>query len=127
MVDWNDYRYLLAVAEARSLSGAGRQLGVSHPTVYRRLRGMEARLGARLFDRRGNRYRLTAAGEEAVRAAHELSTEFDALERRLAGRDVAPSGTVRLTQLLQRNHLDKCNATHHWHSVLAPLSVEETE
>jgi DNA-binding transcriptional LysR family regulator len=97
MVGWNDYRYLLAVAEARSLSGAGRQLGVSHPTVYRRLRGMEARLGVRLFDRRGNRYRLTAAGEEAVRAAHELSTEFDALERRLAGRDVAPSGTVRLT------------------------------
>jgi DNA-binding transcriptional LysR family regulator len=97
MIDWNDYRYLLAVAEARTLSGAGRRLGVSHPTVYRRVRAMEQRLGVRLFDRRGNRYVLTAAGEDAVRAARDLSKEFDALERRLAGRDATPSGRVRLT------------------------------
>ncbi len=97
MMDWDDYRYILAVAEARSLSSAGRRLGVSHPTVYRRVRAMEERLGVRLFDRRGNRYVLTAAGEEAVRAARGLSAEFDALERRLAGRDAAPSGRVRLT------------------------------
>lgn len=97
MIDWNDYRYLLAVAEAGTLSGAGRRLGVSHPTVYRRVRAMEERLGVRLFDRRGNRYVLTAAGEDAVRAARGLSLEFDALERRLAGRDETPSGRVRLT------------------------------
>jgi DNA-binding transcriptional LysR family regulator len=97
MSDWNDYRYILAVAEARSLSGAGRRLGVSHPTVYRRVRAMEERLGVRLFDRRGNRYVLTAAGEDAVRAARELNAEFHAIESRLAGRDASPSGTVRLT------------------------------
>jgi len=97
MQNWDDYRYLLAVAEEGTISAAGRRLGVSHPTVHRRMRMLEARLGTRLFDRRGNRYVLTPAGEDALTTARELSERFDTLERHLAGRDIAPSGTVRLT------------------------------
>ena len=50
-MDWDDYRYFLAIARAGSLTGAGRVLGVSQPTVSRRLETMEARLKVRLFDR----------------------------------------------------------------------------
>ena len=49
-MNWDDLRYFLAVARAGSLSAAGRDLGVSQPTVSRRLASMEARLSVRLFD-----------------------------------------------------------------------------
>ena len=42
-MNWDDLRYFLAVARAGSLSAAGRTLGVSQPTVSRRLAAMEAR------------------------------------------------------------------------------------
>ena len=50
-MDWDDYRYFLAIARTGSLTAAGRGLGVSQPTVSRRLETMEARLKVRLFDR----------------------------------------------------------------------------
>ena len=33
--DWDDLRLVLAIARARSLSGAARTLGVNHATVFR--------------------------------------------------------------------------------------------
>ena len=94
---WDDLRVVLAVSRAGSLSGAARALKLSHPTVFRRVREIEARLGVRLFDRARAGYALTPAGDEMVAVAARLAGEVDALERRLAGRDLRPSGTVRLT------------------------------
>jgi DNA-binding transcriptional LysR family regulator len=80
-----------------SLSGAARRLGVRHSTVYRRLGAAEKRLGARLFDRFRDGYAATAAGELAALCAARLEDEVLALERQLAGRDLSPSGVVRIT------------------------------
>lgn len=97
MTDWDDLRYLRAVGEAGTLAAAAQRLGVHASTVFRRLGQMEARLGARLFDRHRDGVSLTPAGEEALALARRLGAEVEALERRLAGRDTRPSGTVRLT------------------------------
>jgi DNA-binding transcriptional LysR family regulator len=94
---WDDLRVVLAVSRAGSLSGAARALRLSHPTVFRRVRQIEARLGVRLFDRARDGYALTPAGEEMAALAGRLAGEVEALERRLAGRDLRPSGTVRVT------------------------------
>ena len=67
--DWDDLRFALAIAEGGSLSAAARALGVNHSTVYRRLGGLEAKLGSRLFDRDAGRLAPTAAGEELVAEA----------------------------------------------------------
>lgn len=96
-MDWDDLRYVLAVAEARSLAGAARTLGVNHTTVLRRIDGFERRLGIRLFDRLATGYVLTAGGEELVGAAGRIDETVTALERKLAGRDVRLSGIVRVT------------------------------
>jgi DNA-binding transcriptional LysR family regulator len=48
---WDDLRYLLAIARARNLAGAGQALGVNHSTIYRRLQGLEHALGVQLFER----------------------------------------------------------------------------
>ena len=47
--DWNDLRYFLAIARSGSLAGAGRELGVEHTTVGRRLAALEKELGTGYF------------------------------------------------------------------------------
>lgn len=96
-MEWDDLRYVLAVASAGSLAGAARRLGVNHTTVLRRITAFEKRLGLRLFDRLPTGYALTAGGEELVAAARNVDETVTTLERRLAGRDLRLSGTVRVT------------------------------
>lgn len=96
-MEWDDLRYVLAVGRHGTLSAAARHLGVNHSTVFRRIGLIEERLGARLFERHRDGYTPTPAGEEAVALAERLEDQVDGLERRLAGRDTRPSGTVRVT------------------------------
>jgi molybdate transport repressor ModE-like protein len=92
-----DLRLLQAIGEHGSLSAASRRLGVDHSNVFRRLGGMEQRLGVRLFDRARDGYAPTPAGETAIATAARVLAEIELLERRLAGEELRPSGIVRLT------------------------------
>ncbi|MGC3874521.1 LysR family transcriptional regulator [Halomonas sp. GXIMD04776] len=96
-IQWDDLRIVLAVAQEGTLSGAARQLGVSHATVFRRLADIERRLGTQLFERARSGYSPTPAGEDIAAAARRVETEVLAVERRIAGQDLRPSGTVRVT------------------------------
>src|SRR5215467_10452788 len=64
MLNWDDLRVVLAVAESGTISGAAAVLRISHPTLSRRLRQIESRLGVRLFERTPSLCRPTQAGEE---------------------------------------------------------------
>ncbi|MCD7061320.1 LysR family transcriptional regulator [Pelagibacterium xiamenense] len=94
---WDDLRTVMAIARAGSLSGAGRALGVSHATIFRRLGAIEARLGVSLFERSRDGYVPTPAGEDIAATAERIEAEVLGAERRVAGRDLRPSGTVRVT------------------------------
>ena len=59
MFDWNDLRFLLAVARDGSTIAAARSLGVNQSTVQRRLVELERRLGQPLAERQAGGYRLT--------------------------------------------------------------------
>jgi DNA-binding transcriptional LysR family regulator len=96
-LEWDDLRYVLAVANAGSLAGAARSLGVNHTTVLRRVGAFEKRLGLRLFERLPTGYVLTAGGEELIAAARHIDDTVTTLERKLAGQDLRLSGTVRVT------------------------------
>lgn len=93
---WDDLLFVLAVGEAGSLSGAARMLDVNHSTVFRRIAQAEDKLGVRLFDRQREGYAPTAAGDAIIAFAQEMDRGIIALERRLAGEDLRPAGTVRL-------------------------------
>ncbi len=95
--DWDDVRYFLAVARQGSLSAAARLLGVNHSTVLRRIAGLEAALGVRLFDKLPRGYVLTAAGEDLHRTALSMEETYAAASRRLSGRDAQLHGTLRVT------------------------------
>ncbi|WP_040488141.1 LysR family transcriptional regulator [Fodinicurvata sediminis] len=94
---WDDLRVVRAIADAGSLSGAGRQLGLSHATVFRRLNEIEARLGVRLFERMRGGYSPTPAGEDLAATAVRVADEVLEVERRLAGQDLQPAGSLRVT------------------------------
>ncbi|MGE0237104.1 MAG: LysR family transcriptional regulator [Parvibaculaceae bacterium] len=96
-LEWDDLRFVLAVANEGSLAGAARRLGVNHTTVLRRVGAFEERLGLRLFERLPTGYVPTAGGEELVAAAQRIDDEVTALERKLAGQDLRLSGVVRIT------------------------------
>jgi len=95
--DWNDLRYFLALSRGGSMAAAARALGVNQTTVFRRLNAMEERLGVRLFERLPNGYLPTAAGESLLPDAERVEEVVSAAELRLAGGDLRPSGTVRMT------------------------------
>jgi DNA-binding transcriptional LysR family regulator len=96
-MDWDDLRTFLAIARHGTLSAAARALGVTQPTMGRRLAAMEARNGARLLLRLPGRYALTPLGESVLGNAERIEAEVLAAERTITGRDVALAGTVRLT------------------------------
>ena len=96
-MDWDHYRYFLAIARTRSLTAAGRKLGVSQPTVSRRLDVMELRLKVRLFDRTKRGYELTAAGLEIFEAVEGICEDLSGIERKVFGQDLRLTGNLRVT------------------------------
>ena len=97
-MDWDDVRVFLAVTRHGSLRAAGRALGLSQPTIGRRLASFEATFGGpTLFDRLPEGLRLNAAGDALMAAAAELESAALALERRRAAASPALSGTVRVS------------------------------
>ncbi|MFV0280917.1 MAG: LysR family transcriptional regulator [Rhodoblastus sp.] len=96
-MNWDDFRLVGAIAEAKSLVGAADSLGINHSTVFRRLGQIESDLGRALFERSRSGYVLTAAGEEMVTLATRMSDGVLEFERRLAGQDDRPRGELRVT------------------------------
>jgi DNA-binding transcriptional LysR family regulator len=94
---WDDLKLVFAIGTAGTLSGGARQIGIDHSTAFRRLGALEAKLGVRLFDRARDGYAATPAGEAIIREAARFDDVVAALERRMAGEDLRPSGTVRVT------------------------------
>lgn len=96
-LDWDDANVFLAVVRNGSLRAAGRELGVSQPTVGRRLANFEDAVSAEaLFDRLPGGLRLTAAGTAVVPMAEHLEVAALALQRgRAASSEIG--GNVRIS------------------------------
>ena len=97
MFDWNDVRHFLAVARTGSTLAASRALGVNQTTVARRLAGLEAALGLKLFEKRQTGYVLTEAGEELRPAAERMEVEATAFANRAGATGRRISGVIRVT------------------------------
>jgi DNA-binding transcriptional LysR family regulator len=88
---------LVAVAEAGSLSAAGRKLGVPLPTVSRKISDLEAHLNTRLLTRSTRKLALTDAGAAYVAAAKRILDEVSEAERAASGEHAAPRGDLVIT------------------------------
>ena len=109
MFDWNDLRYFLAVARHASLSGAGRELGVSQSTVLRRIAALEEAVGHQLFDRLPSGYVLLPEGKDMLSLAQGVEQQVLALDRVMAGRCDGVGGSLRVatSDVLAKAILDR--------------------
>ena len=94
MLDWDDLKYFLAMAEHGSLSAAARKLNVSQPTLSRRLTALEENVGSELFSRTRAGLEMTALGEEMTRHARHMRDDVHAIERLVTGHDSSLQGSV---------------------------------
>ncbi|WP_374547372.1 LysR family transcriptional regulator, partial [Rhodoblastus sp.] len=98
-IDWNDVRYALAVARGGSLAAAARALNVDQTTVARRLRMLEACVGAALFERLKGRFAPTPAGETLMERGLRIEQEIAALRHLGSDNEAQIRGVVRLTAI----------------------------
>jgi len=97
MHDWDDLRFLLAIARDGSFSSAAHSLGVTQPTVGRRLAAFEHELGAQLFRPTPSGQELTALGRRVRALAERMEQSMLSIERVASGRDVGMHGRVTIT------------------------------
>ncbi|MFC2969402.1 LysR family transcriptional regulator [Acidimangrovimonas pyrenivorans] len=96
-LDWSLVQVLLAVAEAGSLSGAARVLGLSQPTLGRQVQAAEQALGLSIFRRHARGLELTEAGAALIAPARAMREAAARLQLAAAGQETGLRGTVRIT------------------------------
>lgn len=97
MLDWNDLRYFLGVADHGSTLAAGRALRVSQTTVARRIAALEEAIKLPLFDRRQAGYALTPAGQALLDRARCVEQAATSFHEAAAGQAREVSGNVRFS------------------------------
>lgn len=95
--NWDDLRYVLAVAETGSVSAAARRLGVNHATVLRRIAAFEEAQGCVLFERSAQGYAIAPDRLRIIEAAREAAAAIEAVGRMMRGLEPQFEGAVRIT------------------------------
>lgn len=96
---WDEIRTAYHVARAGTVSGAAERLGVHHATVIRHIDALEARLGAKLFQRHARGYTATEAGLDLLQVAQATDDQFAQLAGRIRGRGDSVTGELVVTSL----------------------------
>ncbi|BEV13133.1 LysR family transcriptional regulator (plasmid) [Asticcacaulis sp. DW145] len=96
-LSWDDLRLVLAIHREGTLSAAGKSLGLSQPTMGRRLEAAETAFGERLFQRTTRGLVATGLGLAVAGHARAMEDEVLALSRRLSGAQQALSGPIRVS------------------------------
>ena len=96
MLDLQQLRYFVAVAEEEHVGRAADKLALSPSPLSRQVRALEARLGTTLFDRAGNRIRLTEHGRALLADARALLALADTTEARARDLAAGRAGTLRV-------------------------------
>ena len=90
-------RVFVKIADAGSLSAAGRQLGVSLTSVSRQLMALEQVLGTTLVERTTRHLSLTEAGRLYYERAKQILEEVAEMERGLTAQKGVASGRLHVS------------------------------
>src|SRR6266567_8986324 len=87
---------LLAVAEERSFTRAGKRLGVSPSAMSHAMRGLEEDIGVRLLSRTTRSVAPTEAGEQLLARLRPALADIQGALDQISGLRDKPAGRVRL-------------------------------
>ena len=96
-LDWGDLQVFQAIAQTGQLTRAGAALRVDATTVSRRLRRLEARVGANLFEQTREGQVLTDAGEKLLLRVEQMSQAAADIDQQETGGVPQLSGTLRIS------------------------------
>lgn len=97
MNNWSDYPILLAVAKAGSLTAAGQQLGISQPTVGRRIKALEAKFGAPVLTKEDGHLSPTEFGYLVLDHIRRMEAEANAITRSSATLEHSLVGPIMIS------------------------------
>ena len=95
--NWDLFPLFSAVARIGSVNRAANELGMSQPTLSRRLRELERYVGAPLFFRVSSGVRLTQEGKDLQHSTNAMITAFEGLQQDLRSRFGQRSSLVRIS------------------------------
>lgn len=95
-MNWDDMQSFLAIARAGSLSGAARKLGVTQPTMGRRLDRLQNGHEDVYLQRTPSGFMLTEKGQAIFPLIEEMEAQALAVDRTISGSDHTLAGEVRL-------------------------------
>lgn len=95
--NWDEVRFAYHVARLGTLSSAAAYLNVHHATVIRHIDALEARLGAKLFQRHPRGYTPTEAGRDLLKVAEATEDLLSQYAGRVKGCGAAVSGELVVT------------------------------
>lgn len=95
-MNWDNYRYFLAVARAGQLSKAARRMGVDHATISRHIKSLESQVGTKLFDTSPQGYTPTPEGSRLLPLAEQIESATIKAEGVHGAQEQQLSGTVRI-------------------------------
>ncbi len=90
-IDWDAIRCFVAVARRGSLSEAADELGMSIPTISRRIDGLETQLALKLLQRGPRGARLTEAGHAILQVAEPGARQLSQIARRARALQEGPN------------------------------------
>lgn len=71
-MEFKELEYIIAIAKYGNITKAAQSLFISQPSLSKYLKNLENNLNIRLFNRLGNRFILTFAGESYIKNAKEI-------------------------------------------------------
>ncbi len=112
-LDWDNLRYFLRAAQAGTLAGAARAMGVDHSTIGRRLAAVERAFGAPLVIRAPDGLHLTPLGASLLPLVEQVERSVLAVQGRASQRQARvrlamPTGFTKLFT----SHLESLRAAH---------------
>ncbi|WP_097462168.1 LysR family transcriptional regulator [Mangrovitalea sediminis] len=96
-LNWSDIRVFLAIVRAGTLGGGARELGLTQPTMGRRIKALESTIGQKLFQRTADGFVLTDEGAAILPHAQRMEEQALALSRQIDGSGNRLDGLLRVS------------------------------
>lgn len=100
MDSFSDLAFFNLLMKQGTLAATAQEMGITPPSVSKRLAALEARLGVRLLHRTTRRITLTPEGEIYLTEGARLLADMNDLERMVVGAAALPRGLLRVSATL---------------------------
>jgi DNA-binding transcriptional LysR family regulator len=94
-------RTFCEIADTLNFTKASERLNLTQSAVSHQIKALEAELGVKLFVRGKRGVKLTDAGRSAVETSRKILDEVESMRQRVAGREKALAGNVRVAAATQ--------------------------